>query len=104
MALDPVLSQRILGAGRRFTPPGLDRLPPLDLLLISHNHYGHLDVPTVRTLPRDTPVVVPGGLGWWFRCRSFTAVTELDWWESVRLRWPSCRRKLCGLPTTSAPG
>ncbi len=83
VAVDPVLSERILGAGRRFTPPGLDRLPPLDLLLISHNHYDHLDAPTVRTLPRQTPVVVPGGLGRWFRCRGFTAVTELDWWESV---------------------
>lgn len=85
VAVDPVLSQRILGAGQRFTPPGLDRLPPLDLLLISHNHYDHLDAPTVRTLRRDTPVVAPGGLGRWFRRRGFTAVTELDWWESVHL-------------------
>jgi L-ascorbate metabolism protein UlaG (beta-lactamase superfamily) len=83
VAVDPVLSPRILGAGQRFTPPGLDRLPPLDLLLISHNHYDHLDAPTVRTLPRDTPVVAPGGLGRWFRWRGFTAVTELDWWESA---------------------
>jgi L-ascorbate metabolism protein UlaG (beta-lactamase superfamily) len=83
VAVDPVLSQRILGAGPRFTPPGLDRLPPLDLLLLSHNHYDHLDAPTVRTVARDTPVVAPGGLGRWFRARGFTAVTELDWWESV---------------------
>jgi L-ascorbate metabolism protein UlaG (beta-lactamase superfamily) len=60
-------------------------LPPLDLLLVSHNHYDHLDAPTVRTLRRDTLVVAPGGLGRWFRCRGFTAVTELDWWESVHL-------------------
>ena len=31
------------------------------------------------------PVVAPGGLGRWFRCRGFTAVTELDWWEERRL-------------------
>jgi L-ascorbate metabolism protein UlaG (beta-lactamase superfamily) len=85
VVVDPVLSQRILGAGQRFTRPGLDRLPPLDLLLISHNHYDHLDAPTVRTLDRATPVVAPSGLGRWFRCRGFTAVTELDWWESVRV-------------------
>ena len=85
VAVDPVLSQRILGAGQRFTPPGVDRLPALDLLLISHNHYDHLDAPTVRTLHRDTTVVVPGGLGRWFRYRGFTSVTELDWWESVRV-------------------
>ncbi|HEY3894289.1 MAG TPA: MBL fold metallo-hydrolase [Pseudonocardiaceae bacterium] len=84
VAVDPVLSPRILGAGRRLTPAGLDRLPPLDALLISHNHYDHLDAPTVRALRRGTPVVAPGGLGRWFRLRGFTAVTELDWWESVR--------------------
>jgi len=85
VAVDPVLSNRILAAGRRLTPAGLDRLPPLDLLLISHNHYDHLDAPTMRALPRDTPVVVPGGLGRWFRRRGFTSVTELDWWESMRV-------------------
>ncbi len=85
VAVDPVLSGRIFGAGRRLTPPGLDRLPPLDLLLISHNHYDHLDAPTMRALPRDTPMVVPGGLGRWFRRRRFTSVTELDWWESTRV-------------------
>ncbi|MDQ4031986.1 MAG: MBL fold metallo-hydrolase, partial [Actinomycetota bacterium] len=73
VAVDPVLSPRILGAGQRLTPPGLDRLPPLNLLLISHNHYDHLDAPTVRTLDRDTPVAAPGGLGRWFRDRGFTA-------------------------------
>ncbi|MFN2497135.1 MAG: MBL fold metallo-hydrolase, partial [Pseudonocardiaceae bacterium] len=85
VAVDPVLSERILGAGQRLTPPGLGRLPPLDLLLISHNHYDHLDAPTVRALPRSTPVVAPGGLGRWFRRRGFTDVTELDWWESADL-------------------
>ncbi|HEU0089296.1 MAG TPA: MBL fold metallo-hydrolase [Pseudonocardiaceae bacterium] len=85
VAVDPVLSERILGAGQRLTPPGLDRLPPLDLLLISHNHYDHLDAPTLRGLPRATRVIAPGGLGRWFRRRGFTDVTELDWWEAVDL-------------------
>lgn len=84
VAVDPVLSARIPGA-RRLTRPGMAALPPLDVLLISHNHYDHLDAPTVRRLPRRTRVVVPGGLGRWFRRRGFTAVTELDWWESVAI-------------------
>jgi L-ascorbate metabolism protein UlaG (beta-lactamase superfamily) len=85
VAIDPVLSQYIAGAGQRFTPPGLDRLPPLNLLLISHNHYDHLDAPTMRTLRRDTAVMVPARLGRWFHRRGFLSVTELDWWESVHL-------------------
>lgn len=44
------------------------------------------DAPTLRRLPRTTPVFVPAGLGRWFRRRRFTAVTELDWWESAELR------------------
>jgi L-ascorbate metabolism protein UlaG (beta-lactamase superfamily) len=85
VAVDPVLSARILGAGQRFTRPGVGRLPPLDLPLISHNHYDHLDAPTLRPVARETPVVAPCGLDPWFRRRGFTAVTELRWWKSARV-------------------
>lgn len=82
---DPVWSDRIPGTPRRFTPPGLPwaALPRIDAVVISHNHFDHLDEPTIRRLPRDTPVLVPAGLGWWFQARRFRAVTELDWWESA---------------------
>jgi L-ascorbate metabolism protein UlaG (beta-lactamase superfamily) len=85
--IDPVLSERILGAGRRLTPAGLGwaALAGADAVLISHNHYDHLDAPTVRQVARDTPFFVPAGLGDWFRRRRFTRVTELDWWESALL-------------------
>lgn len=84
---DPVWSRRILGTPARITPVGVpwDELPPVDAVVISHNHYDHLDAPTLRRLPRDTPLFVPAGLGSWFRRRRFTRVTELDWWESARL-------------------
>ena len=83
--IDPVWSRRIPGVQPRLTPPGLafSELPPVDAVLISHNHYDHLDAPTVRRLRRDTPVFVPRGLGTWFGRRGFTSVTELDWWESA---------------------
>ncbi|GGM74144.1 membrane protein [Longimycelium tulufanense] len=84
---DPVWSARIPGVPRRLTPPGLawSALPRVDAVVISHNHYDHLDAATMRRLPRDTPVLVPAGLGTWFRRRRFTAVTELDWWESAEV-------------------
>ncbi|MEV6162921.1 MBL fold metallo-hydrolase [Streptomyces sp. NPDC052052] len=85
---DPVWSRRILGTPARITPVGVrwEDLPPIDAVVISHNHYDHLDAPTLRRLPRDTPMFVPAGLGRWCRRRRFTCVTELDWWESAQLR------------------
>ncbi|WP_103514505.1 MBL fold metallo-hydrolase [Streptomyces sp. SM10] len=84
---DPVWSRRILGTPARITPVGVpwEELPHIDAVLISHNHYDHLDAPTLRRLPRDTPLFVPAGLGRWCRRRRFTCVTELDWWESAEL-------------------
>ncbi|MFJ4804858.1 MBL fold metallo-hydrolase [Streptomyces murinus] len=84
---DPVWSRRILGTPARITPVGVpwDQLPRIDAVVISHNHYDHLDAPTLRRLPRDTPVFAPAGLGRWFRRREFTHVTELDWWEGAEL-------------------
>ncbi|MFF8289853.1 MBL fold metallo-hydrolase [Streptomyces sp. NPDC016309] len=85
---DPVWSRRILGTPARITPVGVrwEDLPPVDAVVISHNHYDHLDAPTIRKLPPDTPVLVPAGLGRWFRRRRFTRVTELDWWEHAEVR------------------
>src|SRR5690554_451771 len=84
---DPVWSRRLPGVAPRLTPPGVrwEGLPPIDAVVISHNHFDHLDAATIRRLPRHTPVLVPGGLGRWFRRRGFTTVTELDWWESHQL-------------------
>jgi N-acyl-phosphatidylethanolamine-hydrolysing phospholipase D len=71
---------------RRLQRPALDfaDLPPLDLALISHNHYDHLDEPTVVRLAREHPslrFVVPLGLADWFARRDIHRVTELDWWQ-----------------------
>jgi L-ascorbate metabolism protein UlaG (beta-lactamase superfamily) len=84
---DPIWSDAMPGIQRRVTPPGIawEELPPIDAVVISHNHYDHLDAPTIRRLPRDTPIFVPAALGEWFTRRAFTQVTELDWWESTTL-------------------
>ncbi|MET9480302.1 MBL fold metallo-hydrolase [Streptomyces sp. NPDC006638] len=84
---DPVWSRRILGTPARITPVGVRwaDLPPVDAVVISHNHYDHLDAPTLKRLPRTTPLFVPAGLAAWCRRRGFGRVTELDWWEAAEL-------------------
>ncbi|MET9508220.1 MBL fold metallo-hydrolase [Streptomyces flavidovirens] len=84
---DPVWSQKILGTPARVTPVGVrwEDLPQIDAVVISHNHYDHLDAPTLKRLPHDTPLFVPAGLARWCRRRGFTRVTELDWWEGAEL-------------------
>jgi len=73
----------------RFIPrhgePGLrvSDLPPLAALLVTHNHYDHLDEPSLRSLPRELPVFTAAGLGRWFRRRDFANVAELNWWETA---------------------
>jgi len=71
---------------RRMVPPGLrfEDLPPIDFVVISHDHYDHLDAPTVERLwaahrPR---FLVPLGLKAWFAKLGIDAVDELDWWEN----------------------
>ncbi len=90
---DPFLSEYaspIAGYGpRRYVPPGvpLDKLPPIDVVVLSHNHYDHLDLPTLEALPARERItaVVPLRLGGYFRERGYGRVVELDWHQSVRL-------------------
>lgn len=72
---------------RRIYPPGipLAGIPPIDVVLVTHNHYDHLDEPTIRQLGNGPQYVVPLGLGGWFRRRGCTKVTELDWWGEARV-------------------
>lgn len=89
---DPNWSDRIgpvsfLGP-RRLVPPGLrfEDLPPIDAVVISHDHYDHLDAPTVEHLARQyhPRFFVPLGLKAWMADVGITDVVELDWWESAR--------------------
>ena len=75
---------------KRETPPGLTlpELPPIDDVLISHNHYDHLDAPTVKHLASvsaRTRFWVPSGLGKWFRDKKIVPVQELAWGTSAKL-------------------
>lgn len=71
---------------RRYSEPSipLADLPPIDIVLISHNHYDHLDAKTVSALHRFHPQIewiVPERLAPWFRKRGIHAVTELPRWK-----------------------
>lgn len=87
---DPHLNHRasplpMLGPERKVpAPASAAQLPRIDAVLISHNHYDHLDVTTVRQLLLANPAVafyVPLGLADWVRKQGVRHVEELDWWD-----------------------
>lgn len=71
---------------KRFAPPPMaaEELPPIDILILSHNHYDHLDLPTIEKIPgkERTHVFVPLGLSRYFVDAGYTNVVEMDWWQS----------------------
>lgn len=86
IATDPVWSTYV-GPAKRNVEPGvpLEKLPKLDIVTVSHAHYDHMDMPTLRRLRaqnEDAVFVVPRDNGDVLRSAGFTNVVELDWWES----------------------
>ena len=87
---DPFFSERaspVYFAGpKRFVPPGLDidELPPIDLIVISHNHYDHMDLAALKKLGARFPnvrVLVPLGDGPLVKETGIADVRELDWYD-----------------------
>lgn len=74
---------------RRVRPPAVrfDDLPPISIVLLSHNHYDHCDLPTLRALSRrfDPIVVTPLGNGRLARSAGIRRVEELDWWQAASI-------------------
>jgi L-ascorbate metabolism protein UlaG (beta-lactamase superfamily) len=89
---DPVWSERaspVQWAGpRRVRAPGLafEALPRIDVVLVSHNHYDHLDLDTLRQLERNHQPLFLTGLGnrAFLEQHGLGQVRELDWWEDSR--------------------
>ncbi|WP_164021626.1 MBL fold metallo-hydrolase [Pyxidicoccus trucidator] len=91
---DPVWGERAspstLVGPQRFHPPPLplDALPDVDAVLLSHDHYDHLDMPTIQAMvPRGWTFYVPLGLGAHLEQWGVPPerVVELDWWQEVSL-------------------
>lgn len=92
---DPHFSERAsplsFAGPKRLVSPGvaIGDLPRIDAVLISHNHYDHLDEPSVRQLAAQAggpPLfVVPLGIKVWLADKDIDHAVELDWWQSTRL-------------------
>ena len=91
---DPIWSKRsspfsFIGPPKRMVPPGLpfEALPPIDTVLISHNHYDHLDAETILKLESSHKPRYITGLGNAGLLETFNVpadrILEVDWWESV---------------------
>ncbi len=88
---DPVWGPRAsplsLAGPKRFqpVPVALREMPPVDVVVISHDHYDHLDYPTIRALAKsNVPFVTSLGVGAHLEVWGIPSarITELDWWES----------------------
>lgn len=91
---DPVFSERAgihlgpvtLGVKRLVAPPvSLRDLPRLDLILLSHAHMDHFDIPTLRRLEGRAPVVTARATSDLLRADRYSRVTELGWDEELRI-------------------
>jgi L-ascorbate metabolism protein UlaG (beta-lactamase superfamily) len=91
LLIDPVYAERaspVRFAGpRRVRAPGVrfDDLPPITLVLLSHNHYDHCDLGTLRALDRrfGPRLVAPIGNGELLRSAGLRHVDEIDWWQTA---------------------
>ncbi len=94
MLTDPVFSLRCspsqMAGPKRVRAPGiaLEALPEVDLILLSHNHYDHMDLISLRELRRRFPrvrIVTTLGNARYLAKKGVQGAVELDWWESVTL-------------------
>ncbi|MEH7388412.1 MBL fold metallo-hydrolase, partial [Bacillus sp. JJ1521] len=84
---DPVWAKR-MGFEKRLTEPGipLEELPEIDVVVISHGHYDHLDFPTLKKIRGNPQYFVPEGLKSLFIKKGFQNVTEMKWWETTEYK------------------
>ncbi len=74
---DPVLRQRVTFLTRHAVPLPRSYFADIDLVLISHLHHDHCDLPSLRMLGLDVPILAPAGSAIWLRSKGFSNVCEL---------------------------
>jgi L-ascorbate metabolism protein UlaG (beta-lactamase superfamily) len=84
VVIDPVWSTALSGVVRRLVQPGvpLADMPPVDLVLVTHDHRDHMDLPTLAKLPHAATYVVPLGNGPRLAKLGHPNIVELDWWQT----------------------
>jgi N-acyl-phosphatidylethanolamine-hydrolysing phospholipase D len=110
---DPIWSERcspvsFIGPKRRH-PPGIamSELPNIDFVLISHDHYDHLDKMTILELTHRFPRMswfVPKGVKQWFDRHHISPVYELGWWEHREFFSPKLKGKITAVPAQHFSG
>lgn len=109
---DPILSKiaspvAFAGPGRK-SAPGVDAhgLPPIDVVVISHDHYDHLDEPTIRFLGNGPRYFVPLGLKQWLVDAGIdqSRIVELDWWEKRTVEPGGSSLTVTATPTQHVSG
>jgi L-ascorbate metabolism protein UlaG (beta-lactamase superfamily) len=75
---------------KRAHAPGVafEELPPIDLVLLSHNHYDHMDMPSLRRLLKEHPCSIATGLEMrrYFKGVDPARILELDWWQGIQFK------------------
>ena len=88
---DPVFSKNagpLIFGPKRFTKPALKlrEIPQIDLFLLTHNHYDHQDMSTIRKFPfKKAKVMVPLKLGKYFKTNGYRDINEMDWYEEIKV-------------------
>ena len=88
---DPVFSKNagpFIFGPKRFTEPALKlkEIPKIDLFLLTHNHYDHQDMMTIRKFPyKNAKIIVPLKLGKYFTRNGYKDVNEMDWYDKITI-------------------
>ena len=86
---DPIFSKNagpLIFGPKRFTEPALklNEIPKTDIFLLTHNHYDHMDMMTIRRFPfKNSKVLLPLKLGKYFNKNGYGDVNEMDWYDKI---------------------